>query len=207
MVNKTFFLELMKIIQLVKLLFFIGWAVIGTQAFSATSDFVGEWIVDDSLSDNTDDRVEAAIKAGGGKVARRFLRRRPEDFYRGGPPEQELYDHISYDDFLKIEVNDPAELRFYYDSGFVRIMHTDGRRRSSGAASYYSDGLNDFSFANWEKEGGLTTLVVEARPRDGGFTLESYALENNGTHLRVIMRIEPDNFNAPIELTRVYRRK
>ena len=207
MVNKTFFLELMKIIQLVKLLVFIGWAVIGTQAFSATSDFVGEWIVDDSLSDNTDDRVEAAIKAGGGKVARRFLRRRPEDFYRGGPPEQELYDHISYDDSLKIEVNDPAELRFYYDSGFVRIMHTDGRRRSSGAASYYSDGLNDFSFANWEKEGGLTTLIVEARPRDGGFTLESYALENNGTHLRVIMRIEPDNFNAPIELTRVYRRK
>lgn len=207
MVNKTFFLELMKIIQLVKLLVFIGWAVIGTQAFSATSDFVGEWIVDDSLSDNTDDRVEAAIKAGGGKVARRFLRRRPEDFYRGGPPEQELYDHISYDDFLKIEVNDPAELRFYYDSGFVRIMHTDGRRRSSGAASYYSDGLNDFSFANWEKEGGLTTLIVEARPRDGGFTLESYALEDNGSHLRVIMRIEPDNFNAPIELTRVYRRK
>jgi hypothetical protein len=207
MVNKTFFLELMKIIQLVKLLVFIGWAVIGTQAFSATSDFVGEWVVDDSLSDNTDDRVEAAIKAGGGKVARRFLRRRPEDFYRGGPPEQELYDHISYDDFLKIEVNDPAELRFYYDSGFVRIMHTDGRRRSSGAASYYSDGLNDFSFANWEKEGGLTTLIVEARPRDGGFTLESYALEDNGSHLRVIMRIEPDNFNAPIELTRVYRRK
>ena len=207
MVNKTFFLELMKIIQLVKLLVFIGWAVIGTQAFSATSDFVGEWIVDDSLSDNTDDRVEAAIKAGGGKVARRFLRRRPEDFYRGGPPEQELYDHISYDDSLKIEVNDPAELRFYYDSGFVRIMHTDGRRRSSGAASYYSDGLNDFSFANWEKEGGLTTLIVEARPRDGGFTLESYALEDNGSHLRVIMQIEPDNFNAPIELTRVYRRK
>ena len=207
MVKKTFFLELMKIIQLVKLLVFIGWAVIGTQAFSATSDFVGEWIVDDSLSDNTDDRVEAAIKAGGGKVARRFLRRRPEDFYRGGPPEQELYDHISYDDSLKIEVNDPAELRFYYDSGFVRIMHTDGRRRSSGAASYYSDGLNDFSFANWEKEGGLTTLIVEARPRDGGFTLESYALEDNGSHLRVIMRIEPDNFNAPIELTRVYRRK
>ena len=207
MVNKTFFLELMKIIQLVKLLVFIGWAVIGTQAFSATSDFVGEWVVDDSLSDNTDDRVEAAIKAGGGKVARRFLRRRPEDFYRGGPPEQELYDHISYDDSLKIEVNDPAELRFYYDSGFVRIMHTDGRRRSAGAASYYSDGLNDFSFANWEKEGGLTTLIVEARPRDGGFTLESYALEDNGSHLRVIMRIEPDNFNAPIELTRVYRRK
>ena len=80
-------------------------------------------------------------------------------------------------------------------------------RRSSGAASYYLDGLNDFSFANWEKDGGLTTLIVEARPRDGGFTLESYSLEDNGTHLRVKMRIEPDNFNAPIELTRVYRRK
>ena len=82
-----------------------------------------------------------------------------------------------------------------------------GRRRSSGAASYYSDGLNDFSFANWENDDGLTKLIVEARPRDGGFTLESYALENNGSHLRVIMRIEPDNFNAPIELTRVYQRR
>lgn len=207
MKKRTLSLGFITTIRLIKLLFFIVIAAVGTQSLSATSDFVGEWVIDEGLSDNTDDRVEEAIKAGGGKVARRFFRRRPEDFYRGGPAEQELYDHISYDDFLRIEVNDPVELRFYYDNGFVRIMHTDGRRRSSGAASYYSGGLNDFSFANWEKEGSLTKLIVEARPRDGGFTLETYVLEDNGSRLRVIMRIEPDNFNAPIELTRVYRRK
>lgn len=207
MIKKPVSFELVTTLRLIKLLFLVGFVAISNQALSATSDFIGEWIIDDSLSDNTDDRVEAAIKAGGGKVARRFFRRRPKDFYRGGPPEQELYDHISYDDFLRIEVSDPAELRFYYDNGFVRVMHTDGRRRSSGAASYYSDGLNDFSFANWENDDGLTKLIVEARPRDGGFTLESYALENNGSLLRVIMRIEPDNFNAPIELTRVYQRR
>ena len=207
MKKRTTPLELIPLIRFIKLIVFIGFAATGTQTLSAASDFVGEWVVDDNLSDNTDDRVEAAIKAGGGKVARRFLRRRPEDFYRGGPPEQELYDHISYDDSLRIEFTDTVELRFYYDNGFARIMHTDGRRRSSGAASYYSNGLNDFSFANWEKEGGLTALIVEARPRDGGFTLERYALEDNGSRLRVIMRIEPDNFNAPIELTRIYQRK
>jgi hypothetical protein len=108
MIKKPVSFELVTTLRLIKLLFLLGFLAISNQALSATSDFIGEWIIDDSLSDNTDDRVEAAIKAGGGKVARRFFRRRPEDFYRGGPPEQELYDHISYDDFLRIEVSDPA---------------------------------------------------------------------------------------------------
>ena len=162
---------------------------------------VGNWLINEELSDNSDDQVEEAIKEGGGKVPRRFFRKRPEDFYRGGPPEQELYDRISYDDVLRIEYADP-EFTFTYADDYQRIFHTDGRRRSTTANSFYAEGGEDFSFANWE----AAALVVEARPRDGGFTLETYTLEEGGNRLRVEMTIEPDSFRGAISLTRVYDR-
>lgn len=161
----------------------------------------GDWIINDELSDNTDDQVEDAIKEGGGKVARRFFRKRPEDFYRGGPPEQELYDRISYDDVLTIEYAEP-EFTFIYADNYQRIFHIDGRRRSTTANSFYAEGGEDFSFGNWD----AAALVVEARPRDGGFTLETYTLEEGGNRLRVSMIIEPESFRGAIRLTRVYDR-
>ena len=161
----------------------------------------GDWLINDELSDNSDDQVEEAIKAGGGKVARRFFRKRPEDFYRGGPPEQELYDRISYDDVLRIEYTDP-EFTFTYADNYQRIFHTDGRRRSITANSFYSEGSEDFSFGNWD----AAALVVEARPRDGGFTLETYILEEGGNRLRIEMTIEPESFRGAISLIRVYDR-
>ena len=161
----------------------------------------GRWIINDELSDNSDDQVEEAIKEGGGKVPRRFLRKRPEDFYRGGPPEQELYDRISYDDVLQIDYAEP-EFTFTYADDYQRIFHTDGRRRRTTANSFYAQGGEDFSFGNWD----AGALVVEARPRDGGFTLETYTLEEGGNRLRVEMVIEPDSFRAAINLTRVYDR-
>ena len=161
----------------------------------------GDWLINDELSDNSDDQVEEAIKAGGGKVARRFFRKRPQDFYRGGPPEQELYDRISYDDVLRIEYTDP-EFTFTYADKYQRIFHTDGRRRSITANSFYSEGSEDFSFGNWD----AAALVVEARPRDGGFTLETYILEEGGNRLRVEMTIEPESFRGAISLIRVYDR-
>lgn len=162
---------------------------------------IGDWIINDELSDNSDDQVEEAIKEGGGKVPRRFFRKRPEDFYRGGPAEQELYDRLSYDDVLTIGYAEP-EFRFVYADNFQRIFHTDGRRRRTTANSFYTEGGEDFSFGNWDGE----ALVVEARPRDGGFTLETYTLEEGGNRLRVEMTIEPDSFAAAISLTRVYDR-
>lgn len=162
---------------------------------------VGDWVFNEELSDNSDDQVEEAIKDGGGKVARRFFRKRPEDFYRGGPPEQELYDRISYDDVLRIEYTDP-EFTFTYADNYQRIFHTDGRRRSTTANSFYAEGGEDFSFGNWD----ASALVVEARPRDGGFTLETYTLEEDGNRLRVEMTIEPESFRGAISLTRVYDR-
>ena len=162
---------------------------------------VGDWVFNEELSDNSDDQVEEAIKDGGGKVARRFFRKRPEDLYRGGPHEQELYDRISYDDVLRIEYTDP-EFTFTYAYNYQRIFHTDGRRRSITANSFYTEGGEDFSFGNWD----AAALVVEARPRDGGFTLETYTLEEGWNRLRVEMTIEPESFRGAISLTLVYDR-
>jgi len=201
-----------KTVELVKRAFvlsvsFTAYLAVAQQpASTSTSDdsrqlIVGEWLINDELSDNSDDQVEVAIKEGGGKVPRRFFSRRPEDFYRGGPQEQELYDRITYDDVLSIEYSEP-EFIFTYEDDYQRIFHTDGRRRRTTANSFYAEGSIDFSFGNWDAQ----SLVVEARPRDGGFTLETYTLEDGGNRLRVTMVIEPNSFGAAINLTRVYDR-
>ena len=184
-------------------LFFAGAQQSESQSANVESHqlLAGDWIFNEELSDNSDEQVEEAIKEGGGKVARRFFRKRPEDFYRGGPPEQELYDRISYDDVLRIEFAEP-EFTFTYADDYQRIFHTDGRRRSTAANNFYAEGGEDFSFGNWE----AGALVVEARPRDGGFTLETYTLEEGGNRLRVEMTIQPKSFRGAITLTRVYDR-
>ena len=161
----------------------------------------GHWVINDELSDNTDDKVEAAIKADGGRISRNWFRKKVEDRYRGGPADQELYDRISYDDVLRIEYDNP-EFIFEYADNYKRIFHSDGRRRSIGASQFYQNGAADFSFANWDGD----VLIVEARPRDGGFTLESYSLQLNGQQLRVEMEINPNSFNTSINLVRIFDR-
>ena len=94
------------------------------------------------------------------------------------------------------------EFVFTYADNYQRIFHTDGRRRRTTANSFYAEGDEDFSFGNWN----AAALVVEARPRDGGFTLETYTLEEGGNRLRVEMTIEPASFRGAISLTRVYDR-
>lgn len=171
------------------------------QETTIQSLIIGDWVINDELSDNSDDQVEEAIEAGGGTGSRGFFNRK-EDFYRGGPPEQELYDRISYDDVLTIEYSDP-EFRFTYADNFLRVFHTDGRRRRSTANDFYTEGGLDWSFGNWDGE----SLLVEARPRDGGFTVETYTLEQNGSRLRIEMLIQPESFREPINLVRVFDRR
>ena len=176
-------------------------SLVFAQDGSIQRTIVGDWVINDELSDNTDDQVEAAIREGGGRASRGFFNRQ-EDYYRGGPPEQELYDRLSYDDVLTISHDDP-ELRFEYADGYVRLFHTDGRRRTTTANDFYEEGGQDFSFGNWEGE----SLIVEARPRDGGFILETYTLQANGTQLRIEMTLQPDSFRAPINLIRIFDRQ
>ena len=91
-----------------------------SQDSSIEVNIVGSWVINDDLSDNTDDQVEKAIEAAGGDGRRGFFNRK-EDFYRGGPPEHELYDRLSYDDVLSIEHSDP-EIRFTYEDDYLRIF-------------------------------------------------------------------------------------
>ena len=191
--------------RLLRQLFCAGFVLLSTTAMAAENTDVrtaitGSWVINEKLSDTTDDQVAKAIKDAGGKPARRWFKR-DKEFYRGGPAEQELYDRISYDSVLTITYADP-EFQFIYADNFLRVFHTDGRKRQITANSFYSEGSEDFSFANWDGN----TLIVEARPRDGGFTLEKYTLDATGKQLRVEMVIEPDAFGAAIELVRVYDR-
>lgn len=170
------------------------------QSTDIRTGIVGRWVINDELSDNTDDQVEEAIEAGGGKGGRGFFNRK-EDFYRGGPPEHELYDRISYDDELEISYTEP-EFSFGYEGDFRRVFHTDGRRRRVSANSFYTEGGEDWSEGSFDGN----SLVVEARPRDGGFTIEIYTLEAEGQRLRIEMTIQPDSFREPIELVRYFDR-
>ena len=157
-------------------------------------DFAGKWLFNADLSDNTDKKVEASLKAAGAKIERKLFDRR-QDRYRGGPVEQELYDRISYDRELTISLEGDNFI-FTYADNFVRPVYTDNRSRSVSLAGQDED----FSFAHWEED----RLVVEARPRDGGYANEIYSLINNGTQLQVEMYIQPKSFFEPIELKRIF---
>jgi hypothetical protein len=161
--------------------------------------FEGKWLFNAELSDNTDKQVEASLKAAGEKINRRLFDRR-QDRYRGGPAEQELYDRISYDRELTISFEDDTYI-FTYADNFVRPVYTDNRSRSVSLAGL--DEVEDFSFAHMEGE----KLMVEARPRDGGFADETYSLINNGTQLQMEFYIQPKGFSVPIELKRVFDRQ
>ena len=180
----------------------LAWISLSVSAQTPTfgADLRGRWVINDDLSDNTDDQVEEAIEAGGGKGGRGLFNRK-EDFYRGGPPEHELYDRISYDDVLQIEFDAP-EFQFTYEDNYRRVFHIDGRRRRASANDFYTEGGEDWSSGLVESN----SLVVEARPRDGGFTIETYTLIDNGARLRIEMLIQPDSFREPIELVRVFDR-
>jgi len=160
------------------------------------SAFAGRWVINASLSDNTDKQVERALRAMGQKVDRCWLNCQ-EDRFRGGPEEQELYDRISYDKTLTIEISEPEYL-FTYDDSWKRSVYTDGRSQSVSLTGLAE--AKDFSMAHWENN----SLQVEARPRDGGFANETYTLINNGLQLRVEMYIQPRSFTESLEITRIY---
>lgn len=161
-------------------------------------DLAGQWVFNSDLSDNTDKVVEKVLRAMGQKVDRCWFSCE-EDRFRGGPREQELYDRISYDRQLTIELNAP-EYMFTYQDNFQRPVYTDGRSQSVSLAGL--DEVEDFSFGHWENG----KLLVEGRPRDGGFSNETYSLIDNGSRLRVEMYIEPRSFSEPVELVRVFDR-
>jgi hypothetical protein len=159
---------------------------------------IGQWTFNQADSDVTDRKVEDALRAMGQKVNRSWFSRDREK-YRGGPPEQELYDRISYDSTLTIETGEEFYL-FTYDDNWERPVYLDDRARSVSLNNLGN--VEDFSFAHWEN----TALLVEGRPRDGGFSNERYSVSNDGKQLTVEIYAMPGSFTAPVEVTRVYDR-
>ena len=166
------------------------------QAPAIAAEFNGLWVIDEGESDDTDRQVEIAIKAAGGQIPR--TGKYGKGRYRGGPPEQALYDCISYDDVLRINYQEP-EFIFTYPQNFTRVFYSDGRSRSASARG--DEGL-DYSFAGWEGD----TLRVESRPRDGGWITEYYTLEAGGQRLRAELQLKPSSFSKPVEIVRFFNR-
>jgi len=162
-------------------------------------EITGTWILNQDLSDSTDDKVEAALRKMGQRVRRGWFEQR-DDVYRGGPADQELYDRISYDKELEI-TPDGDHYLFIYAGEYERPVYTDNRSRSVSLTQLES--VEDFSLGHWENG----KLLVEAHPRDGGFAEETYELINGGTQLKVELYIKPRSFDETIELERVFDRQ
>ncbi len=173
---------------------------IGLPAASSAGEVIsgleGDWIINEELSEDTDEAVEDAIRAAGGKPDSGG--KKGEDRYRGGPEEHELYDRASYDDVLSIRIDSP-EITFIYADGYRRTFYTDGRGRSVSAKGI----SGDYSFADW----GEDKLFVESVPRDGGHTREVYSLTADGNQLRAELELKPLGFSVHVQIVRIYDRK
>ena len=187
-----------KIFGLILMIVSVAGAAAETAALAEAMQ--GGWVINDKLSDDTDKQVEQAIKKAGGRPDSGG--KKGKGRYRGGPEDQELYDRMSYDEVLTIEIN-PPEVLLKYADGFERRLYTDGRGRSVSATS---GRIVDYSFGGWSGD----KLNVESRPRDGGWTRESYSLvtgEDGQRRLRVQLQLKPLTFDVPIEIVRVYDRR
>lgn len=161
--------------------------------------FAGIWVVDNNASDDTDKQVEKAIKQEGGRLPR--TKKKGRGRYRGGPANQAMYDHISYDEILQIKIETP-KIEFIYPKDYRRVFYTDDRSRTVSASGDSNTDQKDYSFADWENG----KLLVESRPRDGGWITEAYSLQDKGQRLRLVVRLKPSTFMVPIEIVRIFNR-
>ena len=173
--------------------------MLNAQQHAEQEYFNGRWLVNEELSDDTDARVEKAILQAGGRLPR--TGKKGKGRYKGGPKEQEIYDHISYDETLEFYYRAP-EFRLAYEDGFERRFYSDNRKRVISASGTVTGDNQDYSFASWD---GLR-LLVESRPRDGGVIFETYELVPDSLQLKVSLELKPSSFSEPISITRIYDR-
>lgn len=170
------------------------------QAANEHTAFNGSWVLNKKLSEDTDERVERAIRDAGGRPDGGNPRQKGER-YRGGPPEQALYDHISYEPTLEFSHADP-EFRLKYGKDFERVFYSDNRSRVVSASGTSEADRQDYSFASWDGD----KLLVETRPRDGGWINETFEILPATGQLKVTLELEPSSFGSPIQLVRIYDR-
>jgi hypothetical protein len=173
--------------------------VLDAQQLTDRGQFNGSWKINEDLSDDTDRQVEIAILKAGGRLPR--TGKKGKGRYKGGPKEQEIYDHISYDEKLEFDYSAP-EFRLVYEDGFERTFYSDNRKRVISASGTVAGDNQDFSFASWDEN----RLLVESRPRDGGWIIETYVLDPKTSQLKISLELKPSSFAEPIFITRVYDR-
>lgn len=166
---------------------------------SLPADLTGTWVLNIEESDDPDRQIEKAIRSVGGRADSDGKRGRGR--YKGGPKEQEIFDHLLYDEKIQIARNGP-EIHIIYLDGFERRFFTDGRGRTVSASGSSSGDGQDFSFGGWNGN----TLNVEAKPRDGGWTRESYTLDATGNRIMVHLTLKPLLFPVEVEANLVYDR-
>ena len=159
--------------------------------------FLGDWVINEELSDDTDRQVEFAIRAAGGRPPR--TDKKGKGRYRGGPEEHAVYDHLSYDDPLHFQYQ-PPEFQLVYDDGYERIFHSDNRKRVVSASGTISGDNLDFAFASWDNN----RLLIETRARDGGWIYE--VIEATQDSLTVTLQLKPSSFREPINIKRIYNK-
>lgn len=167
---------------------------------SSQPDFRGHWVINDKLSDDTDNQVEISIRAAGGRPDSGG--KRGKGRYKGGPPEQALYDHLSYDEVLDLQYTEP-EFRLGYAENFVRVFYSDNRKRVVTASGRAESDKQDFAFASWDGD----KLLVESRPRDGGSIFETFEMLPQTDQLKVTLELKPATFGEPIQIIRIYDRE
>ncbi|MAM71808.1 MAG: hypothetical protein CMP91_11775 [Gammaproteobacteria bacterium] len=182
-----------------QLLFPLGLLLLAPLLQAQENPLAGHWVINEELSETTDEKVEIALQASGFEVNKGMFNS-DDEYYRGGPVEQELYDYISYEDTLDIDIAED-EYTFVYGD-YTRPVYLDNRGARVSLSGI--DEVEDFSWGLWQDD----TLIVEARPRDGGFTDERYTISQgeNGSLLTVELYIQPNGMSTGVELTRVYNK-
>lgn len=167
---------------------------------SSQPGFRGHWVINDKLSDDTDYQVEVSIRAAGGRPDSGG--KRGKGRYKGGPPEQALYDHLSYDEVLDFQYTEP-EFQLVYAENFERVFYSDNRKRVVSASGRAESDKQDFAFASWDGD----KLLVESRPRDGGSIFETFEILPQTDQLKVTLELKPATFAEPIQIIRIYDRE
>lgn len=190
------------------LLLALLWIAAGPAAATdATADararIEGHWVFNPGASDDVDKKVAKALRKAGSRIELpKGVGRNDYARFRGGPEEQELYDHLAYDrEFSLRREGDDYQLVHFHEGEFRRRASTTQRTRVVSASGSTRDDDSDHSFAYWDGD----ILMIDTRPRDGGFALEQYRLLDNG-QLEVFLRLEPLKFPAALTFIRVFDR-
>jgi hypothetical protein len=187
---------------IVTLLLLTAATAVPAVACAQDARIAGRWVLNRGTSDDIDKAVEKAVKAAGGKIKPPpGTNRRTRGRYRGGPEDQVLYDHISYEEGLEIAFTDDL-FHFAYPDKFTRRFSTEPSTRSQSASGTSAEDQADFSFGYWQGQ----TLMVESRPRDYGYIMEAYRILPETGQLELTVELKPGGFQVPIRAILIFDR-